>query len=64
MQLSTWSFQCVSIAIHLNLPAIQSVFTLPGGSTLHSRVAGSGLQLMLVHTALICSTGTKPDLQL
>ena len=35
---------------------------LPG--TLHSREAGSGLQVMLVHIALICVPGTNPGLQL
>lgn len=49
---------------HHNLPALQSVFTLPGDGSLHSRVAGSGLQLMLAHAALICALGTKPGLQL
>ena len=28
------------------------------------REAGSGLQVMLVHTALICVPGTNPGLQL
>ena len=52
------------IAIHHNLHTVQSVFVLPEGGSLHSRVVGSGLQLMLVHAALICAIGTKPGLQL
>jgi len=31
--------------------------------SLHSREDGSGLQVMLVHTALICVLGTNPGLQ-
>ena len=36
----------------------------PGSGSSHCRVAGSGLQVMLVHTALICVLGTNPGLQL
>jgi len=35
----------------------------PGSGSLHSRLAGSDLQVMLVHM-LICAVGTNPGLQL
>jgi len=49
---------------NFNLPVLHSVFTLPGSGSLHSSVAGSGIQLMLVHDAIFCTIGTKPGMQL
>ena len=52
----------IMYAIYIQLP--KSHMQYSQYSPVHSREAGSGLQVMLVHTALICVLGTNPGLQL